>query len=86
MIEKPHKSFIITLGWSDTPALASLTKHGLAEGDRIIFLIPDWRDEGTISTISNLKGIINKISQKIEVHELLIPIDNFGDAVKRILD
>lgn len=85
-IENLQKSFIITLGWTDAPALASLTKHGLAEGDRIIFLIPDWYDEGIRSTISSLKSLISKISQKIEVHELPITITNFGDAVKRILD
>jgi CRISPR-associated protein Csa3 len=83
--EEKHKSFIITLGWTESPALTSLTKHGLAEGDTIILLTPDWRDEGVMATISNLKAIVGNISQKIVLEELPVPIARFEEAVGVIL-
>ncbi|MEM2996210.1 MAG: CRISPR-associated CARF protein Csa3 [Candidatus Bathyarchaeia archaeon] len=82
---KSPKSFLITLGWTEGPALTALTKHGLAEGDRIILLVPEFRDEGALSAISNLRAIVNKISDKIEVEELQIPLSRFEEAVATIL-
>jgi CRISPR locus-related DNA-binding protein len=82
---KGNKSFFITLGWTEGPALTALTKHGLAEDDRVILLISDSGDEGSLAAVSNIRAIINRISNKIEIEELQIPIARFEEAVSIIL-
>lgn len=84
------KTFIITLGWTEAPALSSLTKHGLEEGDKILALIPNWEDKGVTTTLANLGAIIEKISPNIQIEKLQIDMRFFEDSVvqisKKIID
>jgi len=79
------KAFFITLGWTETPALTSVTKHGLQEGDEVYFLVPSWEDKGVANALSTLKALIERISPKIPVEEVRVPIDSFEEGTARIL-
>ncbi|HID16855.1 TPA: CRISPR locus-related DNA-binding protein [Candidatus Bathyarchaeota archaeon] len=79
------KAFFITLGWTETPGLASITKHGLQEGDEVHFLVPSWEDRGVADALSSLKALIERISPKIPVEEVRVPVDSFEEGAARIL-
>lgn len=78
------KTFIITLGWTEAPALSSLTKYGLGEGDKILVIIPNWEDKGVVTTLTNLKAIIEKISPNIQIEKLQVDVKSFENSVTQI--
>lgn len=61
-----------------------ITRHGLGVGDKVVFLFPDWRDEGCLNAIASLKSLIRQIDSRIEVEELPVPLYNVNEAIVKI--
>ena len=78
------KTFMICLGWAEAPTLSTVTRHGLAGWDRVLFLTPDWDDRGVVETISSLSGVIRRIDGRISVERFKVPLRSVDEAVVAI--
>jgi CRISPR locus-related DNA-binding protein len=82
------KSIIVTFGWTESPVIGAVVRHGLEPGDRIILLKPVNGDERSEKAVNDLKAFIRNISG-VELAEEEINVNDFVNAVisiKRILE
>jgi CRISPR locus-related DNA-binding protein len=82
------KSIFLTLGWSTTPALSTVVRHGLNKDDELILLVPNLKDKQADIAIRDLRNLALKI-QDIKVQEVTVPVDDFTEAtaaIKKELD
>ncbi|MEM4482119.1 MAG: CRISPR-associated CARF protein Csa3 [Archaeoglobaceae archaeon] len=70
------KTVIATFGWTEASVISSILRHGLSDGDKIILVMPERRDERSEAALRDLKTFITTHLKNIEISELRISIDN----------
>ncbi|HID17015.1 TPA: hypothetical protein EYP26_01825 [Candidatus Bathyarchaeota archaeon] len=73
------RSFIVALGPGELKAEA-LTKHGLGEGDKIIFLLPTPGAEEAKKALRPLSLLLAALSPKIILKRFEVPVERFEEA------
>lgn len=82
------KSIVVTFGWTESPVIGAIVRHGFEPGDRIILLKPAERDDRAEKAIGDLKTFFCSLVG-VELVEKEVDISNFVNAViaiKRLLD
>jgi len=82
------KSIVVTFGWTESPVIGAIVRHGLESGDRIILLKPTDSDERAEKAVGDLRAFLRNIAG-VELVEKEIDVSNFVNAVisiKRLLD
>ncbi|MEM3786055.1 MAG: hypothetical protein QXE05_06705, partial [Nitrososphaeria archaeon] len=75
------KTFIATIGWTEWPIASAITKHGLYEGDKIILLSPEKKDERSMAAVNEVKHFVSKFVPFVEVSEVSVPVHSPSDAI-----
>lgn len=82
------RSIVVTFGWTESPVIGAIVRHGFEPGDRIILLKPVDRDERAEKAISDLRAFLSNLAG-VELVEKEVDVRSFVDAViaiKRLLD
>ena len=78
------KSLIATFGWTEQFVLSSVLKYGLEQGDKIVLLVPDVKDEKSEAVIRDFKAFLKKYGEGIEVTVRRVSLESFDSAVATI--
>lgn len=76
--------FIITLGWRPDPVIATFARHRVNPRDKLILVVPEFRDERSAEAIDAVHKYINTAMLYVDVELLELPAD-FKDAVLKVL-
>jgi len=78
------KTFVATIGWTEWPIASAIIKHGLSNGDKIILLCPEKKDERAKEAINEIKDFISKFSSDVEIVDVSVPVYDPVSAVVTI--
>ena len=81
------KTFVSTLGFTESLVLAPIIKLGLNRDDKLIILIPSGLggEDRTENTLRKLRDMLNAISGgSFNMQTVSIPVDDFAEAVRMI--
>ena len=81
------KTFVSTLGFTESLVLAPIVKLGLNRDDRLIILVPSGLgDEDRIeNTLRKLRDMLNAISgDSFDMRTVSVPVDDFAEAVRLV--
>ena len=79
-----RRVFFITLGWRPDPVIATFARHRVEHGDKLVLVVPEFRDERSAEAITRVKEHIKVANLFVEVELLELPAD-FKEAVRRVL-
>jgi len=71
-----NKTVLATFGWTEASVISSILRHGLSDGDKILLIMPERRDERSEAALRDLKAFITTHLKNTEISELRISIDN----------
>ncbi|HDM89000.1 MAG TPA: CRISPR locus-related DNA-binding protein [Candidatus Bathyarchaeota archaeon] len=81
------RTFISTLGFTESLVLAPIIRLGLNRDDRVIILVPGGLggEDRTENTLRKLRDMLNAISGgAFDMQTVSIPVDDFAEAVRMI--
>ena len=58
---KVHRLFIVTIGWTETPVIRLVVRHGLETGDFILLVRPVWHDEKAETAMGAIVDFLSKM-------------------------
>lgn len=76
MSRRINKTIFVTFGWTESPAISSILRHGLSGGDRITLITLERRDERSEAALRDLKAFITNYARDIEISELRVNVDD----------
>jgi len=78
------KTVLATFGWTETPVISSILRHGLSDGDKILLITPERRDERSEAALRDLKAFITTHLKNVEISELRISIDDPATSIYKL--
>jgi CRISPR locus-related DNA-binding protein len=78
-----QKSIFLTLGWSTTPAVSAVVRHGIKKDDELILLLSHLKDEQAEAAVRDVKSLTSKLSG-VKLKEVTIPLTDFSESVATI--
>ncbi|MEM4488614.1 MAG: CRISPR-associated CARF protein Csa3 [Desulfurococcaceae archaeon] len=76
-----NKTVLATFGWTEASVISSILRHGLSNGDKILLIMPERRDERSEAALRDLKAFITTHLKNIGISELRITIDNPATSI-----
>ena len=77
--------FLVTLGWRPDPVIATFARHQVEHGDRLVLVVPEFRDERSAEAIARVQEHIKVANLVVDVELLELPMD-FERAVRMVLE
>jgi len=74
----------LDLPYAEWPIASAIIKHGLSEGDRILLLAPEGKDERSKKAVEDVKRFISEFASKVEVSEVSVPIHNPVEGISAL--
>jgi len=81
------KTFVSTLGFTESLVLAPIVKLGLNRDDRLIILVPSGLgdEDRTENTLRKLRDMLNAIcGDSFDMRTVSVPVDDFAEAVRTV--
>jgi CRISPR locus-related DNA-binding protein len=78
------KTLFITFGWTEAPVISSILRYGLSEGDKIVVVLPEQRDERSQAALRDLKSFVLGYAKNIEINEMYISLEDPVDSITRL--
>jgi CRISPR locus-related DNA-binding protein len=78
------KTLFVTFGWTEAPVISSILHYGLSEGDKIVVILPEQRDERSQVALHDLKSFILGYAKDIEINEMYISLEDPIDSITKL--
>ncbi|MEM0235744.1 MAG: CRISPR-associated CARF protein Csa3 [Thermosphaera sp.] len=79
-----NKTIMATFGWTEASVISSILRHGLGNGDKILLVMPERRDERSEAALRDLKAFITTHLKNVEISELRISVDNPATSIYKL--
>lgn len=76
-----NKTMLVTFGWTESPAISSILRHGLSDGDKVVLITLERRDERSESALRDLKTFITNYVKNVKISELRVSVDNPATSI-----
>jgi len=83
-LKMSRKTIFVTFGWTEAPIISSILRYGLSEGDKIVVILPEQRDERSQIALRDLKSFILGYAKNIEINEMHISLEDPVDSIARL--
>lgn len=79
-----NKTVFVTFGWTEIPVISSILRYGLNEGDRIVVILPEYRDERSQRALNDLETFISNYVKNVEITKVYINLEDIADSIYKL--